>query len=541
MKTIAIIGSILFFSSCSVIIKNQGFKNYKSEEIKTDKYRYANKYQKDLLYLDDLCANCFPDIENVFPSREQVRDSLLMALELPAVTENTFVGYARFYLSHFKNQHTSIGGLKSNILLPYILYPANNSWYVWDINMDYDSLLIGKKILTLAGKPMQNIENSLYKYVFAENAVNQKQAIRLFLNRPDLLKQFGVIKQTDSVSLKTLDGEEIWVKSITRNEDINFILDKNRYKENTITERKNHNYDITLYPSENYAYFQFNRCHDKIDTYETMPSYLRSWIIPFAKMYMNRQIRRKNSDKLQGFIDTERPVFKDYLEHMFDSVNTLGITNLIIDLRNNPGGSNLLCTQLLYYLTEREDIVDFSKYFYVSEGNKQLNKKRYDAFTKAYKQEYNREPEMGKLYPNGFLNCDSLIFEQIENNESAYYIPKHRSVFKGKIIVLANSGTGSAAALFTTTLQDNNIATIIGTSVGNNAIGATNFSPYKLPKTKFKGSVATGYLVRPKPENGMVQMPDYWVENSVEDLISGNDRLFGKALDLINESKIERR
>lgn len=33
MKTIAIIGSILFFSSCSVIIKNQGFKNYKSEEI----------------------------------------------------------------------------------------------------------------------------------------------------------------------------------------------------------------------------------------------------------------------------------------------------------------------------------------------------------------------------------------------------------------------------------------------------------------------------------------------------------------------------
>src|SRR5690554_1379760 len=164
MKTIAIIGSILFFSSCSVIIKNQGFKNYKSEEIKTDKYRYANKYQKDLLYLDDLCANCFPDIENVFPSREQVRDSLLMALELPAVTENTFVGYARFYLSHFKNQHTSIGGLKSNILLPYILYPANNSWYVWDINMGYDSLLIGKEILTLAGKPMQNIENSLYKY-----------------------------------------------------------------------------------------------------------------------------------------------------------------------------------------------------------------------------------------------------------------------------------------------------------------------------------------------------------------------------------------
>src|SRR5699024_4093576 len=107
-------------------------------------------------------------------------------------------------------------------------------------------------------------------------------------------------------------------------------------------------------------------------------------------------------------------------------------------------------------------------------------------------------------YPNGFKNCDSLIFEQIENSESPYYIPRDRSVFKGKIIVLVNSGTGSAAALFTTILKDNNIATIIGTSVGNNPIGATNYQPFKLPESKLTGSVASGYLIRPKPENGIV-------------------------------------
>ena len=68
----------------------------------------------------------------------------------------------------------------------------------------------------------------------------------------------------------------------------------------------------------------------------------------------------------------------------------------------------------------------------------------------------------------------------MENIKSPYHIPWDRSVFKGKIIVLANSGTGSAAALITTILKDNNIATIIGTSVGNNPIGATNYQPFRL-------------------------------------------------------------
>lgn len=537
MRLIVIIGTIFIFSSCSVLIQNQGFKNYKSEIRKTDKYKNANIYQKDILYLDNLCVNSFPDIEKVFPSRERIkiRDSLINVLESPDITKNVFNGCTRFYLSQFKNQHTAISGLQSKTIFPYFLYPVNNSWYLWDINKGYDSLQIGQEILTLAGKPMSDIENILFNYVFAENPVNQKHEIIPILNRPDLLKQFSVIEQTDSILLEIKNDTRLWVKLITQDEDLNFTHGENRFRTNPITKYNNHNYDISLYPSDNYAYFQFNRCNDKIDTYETMREYLKLWIIPFAKMYINRQIKRNNSAKLQGYVDTERPIFKDYIQMMFDSINDNKIQNLIIDLRNNPGGSSLLCLQLLYHLSNRNDLKDFSQMFYTSELKRKIDKKEYNRFEKQYELKNGEKPSDHKLYPYGFSNCDSLLFEKIEDPKSPYYIKKTRSVFKGNIIVLADYTTGSAAALLTTLLQDNDMAIIIGTSVGNNPIGATTYTPFRLPETKFSGSIATRYLVRPKPEKGKVQIPDYWVENSLTDMINGKDKLFEKALDLINE------
>jgi hypothetical protein len=82
-------------------------------------------------------------------------------------------------------------------------------------------------------------------------------------------------------------------------------------------------------------------------------------------------------------------------------------------------------------------------------------------------------------------------------------------------------------------LQDNNIALVVGTSVGNNPIGATNLQPYRLPNSQFSGSVATGYLIRPNPTKGKIQFPDYWIENNIDNLISGKDMPFEKSLELI--------
>ena len=90
MRFLFTIGVLITMSSCSHFILNQGFKKYKSEILKSDTLRTINPYQKDLLYLHDLCLNSFPKIDSVFPEYETqaVVDSLFSLLSEPTVSDN---------------------------------------------------------------------------------------------------------------------------------------------------------------------------------------------------------------------------------------------------------------------------------------------------------------------------------------------------------------------------------------------------------------------------------------------------------------------
>ena len=82
---------------------NLGPQSYKSEVAKTEQYKKANGFQQDLLYLNDLCENSFPEIDSVFPHqlRESIVDSLMNLLSNNEINKQIFRGYARYYLSHF--------------------------------------------------------------------------------------------------------------------------------------------------------------------------------------------------------------------------------------------------------------------------------------------------------------------------------------------------------------------------------------------------------------------------------------------------------
>ncbi len=174
-----------------------------------------------------------------------------------------------------------------------------------------------------------------------------------------------------------------------------------------------------------------------------------------------------------------------------------------------------LATQLLYFLTNQDTLKGFNEFAYTSDIFKKYFQKEYQNLEKTY---LNNVPQK-KLVRT---NLDNNLFSQITDKNSKYYIPNTRPIFKGNVYILSNYRTGSAAAMLTTLIQDNKIGTIIGTSVGNNPIGATTYTPMELPKTKSKISIATTYIVRPN-EKGRIQIPDIWTEFSINDLINGID------------------
>ena len=219
---------------------NQGLKSYKSEVAKTEEYKKANGFQQDLLYLNDLCENSFPEIDTVFPHqlRESIVDSLINLLSDSEINKQIFRGYTLYYLSHFDNQHTQINGTSYKGLYPYLLKSIGEDWYLWDINKEYDSLLIGKQVVKINNESIDQFEKKLFHYVCDENDISKRNNSRFITNRPSLLKQYDLIEQTDSILLSFENGERAWIKSIYEVKDLHFHLEKKRYKPNAVTDRK---------------------------------------------------------------------------------------------------------------------------------------------------------------------------------------------------------------------------------------------------------------------------------------------------------------
>ena len=221
---------------------------------------------------------------------------------------------------------------------------------------------------------------------------------------------------------------------------------------------------------------------------------------------------------------------------MILEANRKGLSKLIIDLRNNVGGSEMICLQLLYHLTEAENLKDYSLYtknlkFYTH----YFENSNIDSVN-CYKNVNIVKSNIDSLIFMGFSNSDSSFFNRITDPKSPYYIPKNRPIFKGEIVIIANYSTHSAGALFTTLLQDNKIGKLIGTELANNPTGASSWTPFKLPNSKLEASTASEYLVRPDKTKSDIFVPDIKMVMSVEDIIKGRDPLFEKAIEILGKN-----
>ena len=518
----------LLFNSCGVFLQKTGVKNYSLKE-KINRNEY-NDYQYDFVYLTHLLEAGFPEIEKVFPKNDRIKqkNSIIKSLSNEELEDKDFIIQTRKYLSNFHNQHTNIY-LKSSFekVYPFVIHISHNKWILLNVDRKQDSLLIGKEITKINDIEISDIENRLIQFTFAENRINQQYELRnlQFYNKPEYLKETNVIKElSEKIKIVFADNSTINLEPII---NTNLNLYKIKILPNEITRFQDKTYTYRNYPKQNFGYLQFNKCHDKIDILDGIESYVKPWLQPLARGYVKRQFKKeKPSKQIAPYYNPEYPVFKDFVWKLVDSLNNNNIQNLIIDLRNNPGGNLTLGIQLLYFLTNQKDLKDFFDFAYTS-----------DIYKSYFPSDYR---ELEKQYPNGVPSNKLIakkkndnLFYDITDSNSKYYVPENRPIFKGKVFVISNYRTGSAAAMLTTLFQDNNIGTIIGTSVGNNPTGATTYTPMKLPKTKANISIATTFQERPNKEKGEIQIPDYWIEYSINDLILGKDPYLEKIKELI--------
>lgn len=529
---------LLLCTSCGVVLQKTGTKSYRDPITKTEEYRSLNRFQQDFLYVSTICGKHFPLADKYFPKEERraMEREILGKLAGQGVSDLQFQLSLKQYLSRFENQHThaTFKGITINGIYPFIPYNHDSSWYIMNVPKTGDTSLIGKRIIQFNGVPIREYEKELFRFYSGENLTAKRKAIEGWWYRP-LFHEHLKGKKPDSVVLTLETGADVTIPKVTSGE-LRWQLSQGSFKSHPITKSRNRIYDYQMIDSLGLAYLQFQSCYDKIELREGIRSYVRPWLRPAANFYVNVQTRKKKpSQRLRRYFDPERPYFAQYISQMVKEANERGIDKLVLDLRNNNGGSILICMQLLYHLTDREDLRDFDLYLQNSDFQRHYFKAELKEGVRYYENRFGRKPEMDTLFYAGHANSGDNLFSRIRDPRSAYYIPPDRPVFRGKVVVIADYSTNSAAALFTALLQDNDIATVIGTEVSNNPTGPTVWTPFRLPNSKGDVSISSSYLIRPDPSRPEQLHPDIRIEKSLDDLLHGGDPLFDKALEVLGQ------
>lgn len=234
----------------------------------------------------------------------------------------------------------------------------------------------------------------------------------------------------------------------------------------------------------------------------------------------------------------EHLAYKKYLDSCFNYLSKNNqIKNLIVDARNNGGG------------TDPNDIVTFS---YLAEKPFRENASAHINFQKIPFAEYlvyeETEPHRKQEEKKDF---EDELNEEFPKLENAKYIQEEKfnpllqpdkNCFKGQIYLLISPRIASAGSLFASLVAGNTKAIVIGEETMGGYFGHNGHTPieYELPNTKIKTQFSIVNLEQdvPKKPNqifGRGVIADHEISQTLEDFMQNKDPQFEYILKLIEK------
>jgi C-terminal processing protease CtpA/Prc len=210
-----------------------------------------------------------------------------------------------------------------------------------------------------------------------------------------------------------------------------------------------------------------------------------------------------------------------FYEESFNRMRLNKTKTLIIDLRNNPGGSLKDIENLYSYLSDSAYV--FTDPFQVASKTTLIEK------TPFYK-----SPLLAKILITPFY-APYAFFTVHKRADDNYYTSNsesksksiNKNAFKGKIYVMINGGTYSAASIISSNLKGAKRATFVGEETGGayNGTVAGIMPTIKLPNSKIKLTIGL-MVIAPfykTPTEGRGIFPDKEITPTITDRINGND------------------
>lgn len=244
-----------------------------------------------------------------------------------------------------------------------------------------------------------------------------------------------------------------------------------------------------------------------------------------------------NEDKDYGILTISRsfydqridPDYDSLLSHTFEQLKEKNIQNLIIDLRNNEGGSEHHQIELMSYLFDQPFKIYQNIYFSRLDYRplKPVIMER-DTSELVWN---NDDSYMRKFSENLWIN-------NYEYGQSLRLQSPKKNTFNGQLYVLMNGGSFSSTGDLIADIKKTTRAIFIGEESGGTFEGPTGGPSIvvQLPNSqimiRMSPAIQLGYMYKKHPV-GRGVLPDYQIDYSIDDLVNGKDLEMEKAIELI--------
>lgn len=209
-----------------------------------------------------------------------------------------------------------------------------------------------------------------------------------------------------------------------------------------------------------------------------------------------------------------------FIRHVFDTLNATGVDQLIIDVRNNGGGSSSRISTLYRYLSDRK--------FYFTADARLTGPARARADANAR--------TLRRLKAGALTRSDRRLQRKL--SKPIKPVKKDRR-YKGKVVVLINEISFSASGIFARMVQGSGRGQLVGGVSGASAsimYGASKQGKPILigPDENFELKVNTIGLIPEYPAPGNIT-PDHLVPVTLAGIRAGRDEQMEKALEVVRE------
>ncbi len=491
----------------------------------------ANDYQQDAAYLANLLAAHYPDkARNQLGADFEARSRQFVKDAAAIETDFDWRVRLQYYLATLKDGHSKVDVPFHEDDEPFYslgTFERDSSTYVIvEIDSTLDRRLIGSTLLRVNGYGATEIYAAYNRFHSSEAPYYRRLQFDRFEALPSYWRALG-LATGDSLRLTALDtlGDTLRATILPhakwRGKAIEYA--KARFPFANFQERA---FFTQFLPEFSAGYLQMNTSLDYVAAGPAIKNYVGFPFRGVARGAMRRRAAEEGSQDFGAALAT-----------FFRKVAADSLERVILDLRYNPGGDERLARQFIWYITERDDLRQGETYYRLDGFLEDVAPGDYKAYQAAYAKTHGASP-----VPDQWVAANAEILRQgfwqgITAEGSRFRLDAGIPKFRGEVYVLVGPRTFSAAAIMAATLQDNGLATVVGTPTGNRPSGPSGTARVELPHTKTTVSLSYLYVERAAAGKSDLDAvyPDIFTPSTIESFQAGRDPALEVALGIGDE------